>query len=160
MSELIIRVMRPEELERVLEILIAGFDGRTVHQKLENWYGEISGQPWQHWKRDELIAFNEHHPDQILVAEEDAKLVGFVSYTLDRQRAVGEIQNNAVDPAYQGQGIGPALYQRVLEIFRQEGMKYAWVVTGLGAAYAPARRAYRKVRFEPFHESLILVQKL
>jgi GNAT superfamily N-acetyltransferase len=152
--------MRHDELERVLEILVAGFDGRTVHQKLENWYGEIGNQPWQQWKCDELIRFREQHPDQILVAEKDGKILGFVSFTLDRQREVGEIQNNAVDPAYQGQGIGSMLYQRVLEVFRREGMKYAWVVTGLGAAYAPARRAYRKVGFEPFHESLTLVQKL
>jgi len=160
MTDLAIRVARPEEFERVLQILVDGFRGRTIHQKLEQRHGMIGGRPWEHWKRRELIGFYRHHPDRVLVAERDGKLLGFVTYSLDRDREVGEIQNNAVDPAYQGQGIGTALYRVVLDIFRREGMKYAWVVTGLDEDYAQARRVYEKVGFEPLHRSVSYVQKL
>lgn len=160
MTDSTIRVARAEEFERVLQILIDGFRDRTIHHKLERKYGTIGDQPWEHWKRRELVNFYRHHPDRVLVAERDGVILGFVTYTLDREREVGEIQNNAVDPAYQGQGIGSALYCAVLDIFRQEGMKYAWVATGLDEDYAPARRAYEKVGFEPLHRSVNYVRKL
>lgn len=157
---LTIRRARPDELGRLLELLIAGFRGRSIHHWLEQRFGQIGGQPWEHWKEQELIRFWDQHADQVLVAERGGEVVGFVTYVLDREREVGEIRNNAVDPAHCGQGIGSALYQRVLDIFREEGMKYAWVETGLEPEYAPARRAYEKVGFTPFHEALYLVRKL
>jgi len=160
MSELTIRQGRPEDRERVLEILIDGFRGRTVHHWLEERYGPIGGRPWQDWKRRELSGFLDQHPEQLWVAERDGAVVGFVTYTLDPEREVGEIRNNAVDPACHGQGIGTALYQRVLQVLRERGMKYAWVETGLEEAYAPARRAYEKAGFEPFHQAVYYVQKL
>ena len=160
MSELTVRPGRAEDRARVLEILIDGFRGRTVHHWLEERYGPIGGRPWEDWKRRELSGFLDQHPDQLWVAELDGAIVGFVTYTLDREREVGEIRNNAVDPAFQGQGIGPALYRRVLEAFREQGMSYAWVETGLEEAYAPARRAYEKVGFEPFHEAVYYVRRL
>ena len=160
MSDLIIRNARPDELERVLELLIAGFRGRTIHHWLEDRFGPVGGEPWEHWKRQEMIRFCEQHPDQVLVAERDGKLVGFCSYSLNRERGVGEIENNAVDPTCHGQGIGPTLYHARSRIFREQGMQYAWVETGLEPEYAQARRAYEKVGFTPFHQAVYYVQKL
>ena len=160
MSEVILRQGRPEDRERVLEILIDGFRGRTIHHWLEERFGQVGGRPWEEWKRAEVSRFLEAHPDWIMVAEIDGRIVGFATFALNRERGVGEICNNAVDPACQGQGIGQKLYQRLLEIFRQEDMRLAWVETGLEEAYAPARRAYEKVGFQPFHEAVYYVQEL
>ena len=160
MSELIIRQGRPDDRERVLEILLDGFRGRTVHHWMEERFGQIGGQPWEEWKRAEVVSFLDAHADWLVVAERDGRVVGFATYALNRARGVGEIRNNAVDPACQGQGIGPALYRRLLEIFRAEGMRFAWVGTGLEPEYAQARRAYEKVGFQPFHEAVYYVQEL
>jgi mannose-6-phosphate isomerase-like protein (cupin superfamily) len=159
-SDWIIRPGQESDLERVLEILIDGFRGRTVHHWLEQRFGEIGGQSWETWKRAELSRFYEAHPDWLLVAESEGRVVGFVTYTLDPIREVGEIRNNAVDPAFQGRGLGTALYRQVVAIFGQAGMKYAWVETGLEEEYAPARRAYEKAGFEPFHEAVYYIQAL
>lgn len=160
MSELTIRQGRPDDRENVLEILIDGFRGITMHHWMEERFGQIGGQPWEGWKRAEVGGFLDAHPDWLVVAERDGRMVGFATYSLDRARGVGEIRNNAVMPAHQGQGIGSALYRRLLEIFRAEGMRFAWLETGLEPEYAKARRAYEKVGFQPFHEAVYYVQEL
>ena len=68
-------------------------------------------------------------------------IAGFVTYRLDMDARVGEIGNNAVDPAWQGRGIAGALYGDVLARFRAAGMRVARVSTGLDDAHAPARAA-------------------
>ena len=45
-------------------------------------------------------------------------------------------------------GIGPKLYDKVLQTMKEQGMEYATVTTGLDDGHAPARRAYQKAGFE------------
>jgi hypothetical protein len=40
------------------------------------------------------------------------------------------------------------MYQHVLDHFRQQGLRYAHVDTGLDPAHIPARRAYESVGFD------------
>ena len=102
------------------------------------------------------------HLDHILVASDPhtKEILGFATFRLDHERKVGEIGNNAVDPARRGRGIGATLYEHVLARFRQEGMTVARVTTGLDDAHAPARAAYKKVGFERGTESVTYYQKL
>jgi ribosomal protein S18 acetylase RimI-like enzyme len=86
--------------------------------------------------------------------------VGFVTFRLDREKLVGTIGNNAVDPAWQGRGIASAMYRRVLERFRAEGMRVACVETGLDEGHAPALATYRKVGFDREVPSVMLYQEL
>ncbi len=114
---------------------------------------------WHEDKASEIVRAFRREPLEILVAclaEPAAQggaqtageiIVGFVTYHIDEQRRIGTIGNNAVDPAYQGRGIAQALYHEVLAQFRSGGMRAARVTTGLDAAHAPARAAYRKVGF-------------
>jgi GNAT superfamily N-acetyltransferase len=84
---------------------------------------------------------------EVLAAELDGAVVGFVSLRLDRATAAGEIGLNAVRPDRAGQGIGTALYELALSRMKAAGMRVASVATGGDASHAPARRAYRKVGF-------------
>ena len=93
--------------------------------------------------------FSLANPGCVLVSELAGEVVGFITFTLDRERKIGVIGNNAVRPEHAGKGIGSAQYLAVLEIFRREGMQFACVTTGLDEAHAPARRAYEKVGFVP-----------
>ena len=79
---------------------------------------------------------------------------------IDPERCIGTILNNAVDPAAQGQGVGTAMYERVLTLFRDAGMEYARVHTGLDEGHAPARRAYEKAGFDLSIPDVTYYQKL
>lgn len=94
------------------------------------------------------------------VAMNGDKVVGFVTYKIDEATKSGEICGNAVDPDCRGMGIGPKMYDFVLNKMKEEGMEYATVVTGLDDGHAPARRAYEKAGFEKNLPSVKYFKKL
>ena len=144
-----IRPAREDDLPDIRKIIVAAFGKDTVHFLLESKFGVIGGKGWDEWKAREIESFYRKNPDRVLVTELEGKIVGFASFSLYREREMGVIQNNAVDPEYQNRGIGTAQIERVLEIFREEGMQLAEVETGLDAGYGPARSMYKKCGFEP-----------
>jgi ribosomal protein S18 acetylase RimI-like enzyme len=81
------------------------------------------------------------------VADVEATLVGFVSARLTSDRQIGEIYMLAVDPGYQGGGIGGALTQTATAWLRQSGARVAMVETGGDPGHAPARRVYEKAGY-------------
>jgi ribosomal protein S18 acetylase RimI-like enzyme len=100
------------------------------------------------------------HPEWILIAEEDGKLIGFLVYELDEAHKIGQIDNNAVELTHRGKGVGQQLYQVVFERFRAAGMKYARVSTGMDEAHGPARRAYERAGFDIHNEMIHFYKKL
>lgn len=113
---------------------------------------------WQQSKRDGVA--KGLRSGRGYVALLDGKVVGFVTYHVDFIRSSGEIGGNAVDPDCRGMGIGPKMYEFVLNKMREEGMAFATVVTGLDDGHAPARRAYQKAGFEKNLPSIKYFQKL
>ncbi len=154
------RVARSSDLPRIRDIIAAAFENVTIFHILEQRYGIMGGRPWREWKTAQIDRFFAQYPEWVQVAEVDGEVVGVVTYQLDRQRKIGTIGNNGVDPRYQGRGIGTAMYAYVLDIFRQVGMRYAEVATGLSDSAAPARRAYEKVGFRPLTRSVHYFQEL
>src|SRR5262249_49935344 len=100
------------------------------------------------------------HPERALVATVEEQVVGFVTFSCDARRAVGEIGNNAVAPDWQGQGNGTAPYDAVLAQMRATGMRVACVTTGLDEGHAPARAAYQKAGFSLGLPSVTYYQEL
>src|SRR4051794_9695929 len=76
---------------------------------------------WQEAKADAVGAAIRQHADLGLVATAGEAIVGFVTYEIDAAHGIGEIGNNAVDPAWQGHGIATALYRAALERMRTAG---------------------------------------
>lgn len=97
---------------------------------------------------------------RVLVAHVDGELAGFVSFSVDAERGIGEIGLNAVDPAHAGRGIGTLLYERALEAMRERGARMATVSTGGDESHAAARRAYAKAGFGPSIPSVTLYRTL
>lgn len=101
---------------------------------------------WQQSKRDAIAAEWKVGTAYVAMAEE--RVVGFIACHLNAATKTGQIGTNAVDPDFRGQGIGPKMYEFVLQKMKEAGMKYASVITGLDDGHAPARKAYEKAGFE------------
>ena len=84
----------------------------------------------------------------VWATEVDGTAVGFVAVEFDHpERSMGEISMLAVDPDYQGRGIGSALTEFALDRLKDAGMKVAMVETGGDPGHAPARRVYEKAGY-------------
>ncbi|MDZ4197689.1 MAG: GNAT family N-acetyltransferase, partial [Kiritimatiellia bacterium] len=112
-------------------------------------------QGWESRKADQIRAKAAAAPEEILVATEGDRNVGFATFDMDPAAGIGEIGNNAVSPEFQGRGIGKQLHQRVLDIFREQGLVYALVTTGYeDAGHQSARASYEKVGFKKVKTSV------
>jgi ribosomal protein S18 acetylase RimI-like enzyme len=76
------------------------------------------------------------------------EIAGFITCDIDLNKKIGTICNNAIDPDYQGKGLGKMMYNFILDVFRMEGMEAAAVATMDEDAYLPARKAYEKAGFK------------
>jgi len=101
-----------------------------------------------------------HHSDWIYICEENGKIVGFIAFSIDQERKIGQIGNNAVDPECGLKGIGQQMYSAVFKRFKDEGMLYAQVRTGLDNAHLRARRAYERAGFNIKAEDVTYFKKL
>src|SRR5215210_727104 len=103
------------------------------------------------WREDQRRAVEEvcaAKRERVWVAEVDGTAVGFVAIELHHpERSMGEISMLAVDPDYQGGGIGTALSEFALDRLEDAGMKVAMVETGGDPGHAAARRTYEKAGY-------------
>ena len=103
-----IRVLDESDLDAVVEIdrRVLGKDRRAF------------------WKRK--IAYAGIYPRPALVAEFEGKIVGFIlgyvsGWEFGVPDTVGWIDTLGVDPAYQRRGIGRALFNALIDIFKRSG---------------------------------------
>lgn len=73
--------------------------------------------------------------------------VGFLTVKLYSEDSMGKIYMVAVDPDFQGQGIGTALSEFALAWMKEAKMSIAMVETGGDPGHAPARHTYEKLGF-------------
>lgn len=83
-------------------------------------------------------------------SKDAGSVAGFVAVKLHSEDSMGEIYMVAVDPDFQGQGIGTALTKFALDWMKKAGMSIAMVETGSDPGHAPARRTYEKAGFGLF----------
>jgi GNAT superfamily N-acetyltransferase len=86
----------------------------------------------------------------VWVAIEAGSIAGFVAVKLHSEDSMGEIYMIAVDPDFQGQGIGSALIEFALNWMKDAGMSVAMVETGGDPGHEKARRTYEKAGFGLF----------
>ncbi len=141
-----IRRMTSEDMERIAAINELAWGDCTLYKLVEDRYGPIGKKGWRQKKVDEVQALLSRNPDNVIVAVEDDKVVGYASFMIDDDNQIGHVTDNAVDPEYQGRGIGTAMNKWVLDHFRNEGVRIARVSTLLHDK--AARRMYEKNGFE------------
>ena len=151
---------RKEDHSRILDIAAEAWSRQGINYVLKERFGIVGSKTPEERIREVLAKFLEENPDNVLVARLDGKVVGFMTFNLDRDRKIGSIGYNAVDSRYRNRGIGTMLVKRTLEVLKERGMQYATVFTALDEAHAPARRVYEKCGFKPLMTHVTYFRKL
>ena len=142
--------------------------GRRAWIKIYDMYHEAYGDelfsllvPDKDTAKEEQIRHHvQHHPDWIYICEENGGIVGFICFSMDHGMKIGVIGNNAVDPECGLKGIGQQMYMEVFRRFKDEGMLFAQVTTGLDDTHLRARRAYERAGFDIKKEDVTYFKKL
>ncbi len=104
-----------------------------------------------HWRVSQQKAVEDvcaAEDTNVWVAIDARSTVGFVAVKLHSEDRMGEIYMVAVDPDFQGRGIGSALIEFAVDWMKHAGMSIAMVETGGDPGHAAARHTYEKVGFD------------
>ncbi len=124
-----IRPYQHSDLEELRRITIEGFDGTAIDQNVERNFGKLAGHDWRWRKARQVDEDCEANPAGVFVAEEEGKILGYITTRIDRVVGKGRIPNLAVDSTAQGRGIGRSLIQHATDYCRREGMEYVMIET-------------------------------
>lgn len=145
-----IRPLEDGDVETLVDLSLRAW--APVFASVEQILGsEIFRRQHPDWREDQRRAVEDvcaAKKRQVWVSEVGASTAGFVAIELDHpERSMGEISMMAVDPDYQGGGVGTALTGFALERLKEAGMTVATVETGGDPGHAAARRTYEKAGY-------------
>lgn len=143
---MVIRHFIERDRPAIHRITAACFEYVSLHALAERKYGKFRGIPWQKRKIADVDADLSGDPRDVFVAAEGDEVIGFVTTRPDRRTGIGYILNVAVDPKWQGRGVGSALIRRALQHFVKLGMTHAKIETLVGNA--AGEHLYPKLGFE------------
>ena len=156
------REVREDETETIADIAVRAWT--PIYESRRPVMGdEFFSRYHKDWRRDkgdQVRNAARARPGTVWVTEIDGRIVGFTTFRIDEEKGYGEICNNAVDPEFQGKGIGTQQHREVLNVFREKGLTHATVHTGLDPAHAAARKSYEKLGFKPMAESVVYFTEL
>jgi ribosomal protein S18 acetylase RimI-like enzyme len=125
-----IRPYRSEDLDRLKEITAICFDGVSIDRNIEEKFGPIGDQDWRFRKLRHIDAdVSGENARCVFVFDEQNQVLGYITTRLDHDSRIGWIPNMAVDPKYQGRGLGRKLMEHALEFMRSQGMEAAKIET-------------------------------
>ena len=163
----VLRLASEEDLaaiDRLTAIGYAPIQESFVAMLGEDCYEAVLADPEQAW--DERKAAQNRrlfaeHPEQVWVLDADGRIIGFVTFWLfpERQLRPPRQQRRRSRRARARAG-RRSCTAHVLEHFRELGLRFAHVDTGLDDAHIPARRAYAAVGFDRSVPSVDLWQRL
>ena len=165
-GEVVLRTADQDDLPAVdalTAICYAPIQASFVAMLGEDCYEAVRSVPelsWEARKAKQNRSLFAEHPDQVWVLDDDGRVFGFVTFWLFPERSYGHIDNNGVEPTRVGEGWASFMYRAVLERFRELGLAFAHVDTGLDDAHIPARRAYEAVGFDRQVPTVDLWQRL
>ena len=158
-----IRAFKSGDLPLIQSIRKRAF--QPIHDSFRSLVGEdvfrLEFSDWDQVQGDYLKSICAANSSrELYVAMEDEAIAGFIGISMNQASSRGEIDLNAVDPEYQGRGIGEFMYKFALQRMREAGMKVARVSTGGDASHSQARRAYEKAGFGVYIPSITMYRKL
>ncbi len=148
-----IEAYAPHHLEAVVQLSLRAwtpvFDSLQSVMNAEV-YQTFYPNQWQVSQQQSVEAVCAAEDTTVWVAIDQDSPVGFVAVKLHAEDKMGEIYMVAVDPDFQGQGIGSNLVEFALAQMKEAGMSIAMVETAGDPGHAPARHTYEKAGFELF----------
>jgi len=144
--------MSLEDIDRIVEITRIAWGEVTMHKLVEDRHGVVGNKRWDERKMEEVESGCRNNPSNVIVAVEENKVVGYATFGIDYNDKIGNIGNNAVDPAYRGRGIGTAMNKWIVDLFRKEGLKIAKVSTLVNDI--SAQKVYEKNGFKEISRSI------
>jgi ribosomal protein S18 acetylase RimI-like enzyme len=126
---MVIRLYQPGDLDAMKRITVEGFDGTAIDQSVERALGVLGGRDWRWRKARQIEEDCEAHPAGVFVAEENGRVIGYITTRVDREASKGRIPNLAVDESARGRGLGRQLLEYALAYFRREGLAFAMIET-------------------------------
>ena len=140
---MIIRPATTKDLDRIHQITLHSFGPYCAAQAISERYGIGRGVED---KARSVRGFCEQNLIRAVVAEEEGHVVGYYSSCPHEEYGMEQLAANAVDPAYQGRGIGTRLAQHVVRELIEEASQEILFVSTL-VHDEPARKVYEKVGF-------------
>src|SRR5437773_10572315 len=108
---------------------IEGFSGVSIDDGMEEVFGVINGHDWR-WRKARHIGEDvARDAAGVFVAEDEGRIVGYITTWQDADAGIGHIPNLAVDSSHRNQGLGRALIEHALSHFRAAGLSYAKIET-------------------------------
>ncbi len=161
-DEIKLRKAMPSDIETISNIAVLAWEPiyAAYLEDMGKDLFELMLPGWREEKARQVRAKSEEQPDEVYVSEINGKIVGFTTFNIDTEKKIGEICNNAVLPEFQGRGIGKMQHRKILDIFREKGLRYAIVTTGLDKGHANARASYEKIGFKRMKWSVTYFQEL
>lgn len=122
-------------------------DGALSALDVATWSPHVTPAPA--WKRGSRFFRDRTRPEDVLVAEADGRILGYVALhqpiPLPSHQHVLEVTGLAVDPAQQGNGVGRRLLEAAKHEARRRGARK--LVLRVLAPNVPARRLYESCGF-------------
>jgi ribosomal protein S18 acetylase RimI-like enzyme len=158
-----IRPFKPDDLPVIQSIRKRAF--QPIHDSFRSLLGpdvfQLEFADWDHAQGDYLGSIClANSGKEVYVATLDEAVVGFVGLSMSLASKRGEIDLNAVDPDYQGDGIGEYMYRFAIRRMQSAGMRVVRVSTGADSSHAQARSAYKKVGFDAQIPTVTMYLKL
>ncbi len=152
-NEFTLRPASKEDFPQIDEITVTCYQAIhdswiSMHGKELYFHMNSPNADWKTRKTKQNHDLFAEHPEWVWVLEKDTAIIGFVTFRLKRDQGFGIIENNGVLPEFAGNGLGKFMYRYVLQYFRNQGLKYAFVETGLDPPHDAARKAYERVGFD------------
>jgi ribosomal protein S18 acetylase RimI-like enzyme len=162
----VLRPAREQDLAAIDALTVAGYAGiqeSFVSMLGADLYQTVHADPGRTWDERKCAQNRDlfaKHPEQVWVLDDAGEVFGYVTFWLSPERSYGHLDNNAVAADRAGRGWATFMYRAVLDRFRELGLQYAHVDTGLDDAHIPARRAYEAVGFDRAVPSVDLWRRL
>jgi ribosomal protein S18 acetylase RimI-like enzyme len=126
---MILRPFQSSDLEELRRITVEGFEGIAIDENVEKALGVVGKHDWRWRKARHVDEDVEANAAGVFVAEEDGKILGYISTRLERETGKGRIPNLAVDREARGKGVGRRLIEHAVDYFRQQGMAFVVIET-------------------------------
>jgi ribosomal protein S18 acetylase RimI-like enzyme len=158
-GDITVRPAYYDDLDAIRKITKLAFEPVSLDRMAEKFFNErLGSQDWDEYKNNALTAQCKTNIYKVIVAELAGQVVGYATMIIDEQRGIAEIGNNAVQPNFQGRGIGKTMQQEIMRRMLEAGFD-KFKVNTLSNDIA-AQNLYKKLGFKEIMTEIYYLKSL